>query len=1072
MNHFLFFLFLLSINIINSSQNLLLDFISKNLRNILLYKAGKNPTDLYLREWLNKIVIDLPNDILPPRALDYIKDLTIYNISLESLITSRKKKIDNKVGVNITLRNAGLNIKGHYTIFSQTPKNFTAQVSSLTVKLPFYLVKNESGLITEVDTTGFTIDIDDAQIELDLEISDAFKKLINEALKEVLKLIKENVIEKNLIEVLNTKLAEMFQMVNDIILNGVDPDKLNILIDESDRADVRNSPILGSVAYLLSNLTGVNGPLSLNNIVNIFTFDTGFIRLRNLYDKEIRFEFNITDKENTTLGNFELSLDDLNVSGLNTWRDFNALEPYDALQLLTYTNLDNLTINVSFSLRVKLDNNSKLVKEEAILYEKAQLRTNLQNNKLNAFLQFPFNDKRSFEYTNQECLNMDCVIDLVDSNGTGITALSLNETFTYILLEVKEGGELEEDLDDTIDKLTDLFISSFNDQIGLLINALLNSTVINLANKKLNEFLYSKNCPGVPDPDDSEIDVDMTTMAVVSALALFTLFIFFPYILGKACKKDKKENQINLLEEENEQRISLKDEKNIPNDARYCIERISIGWIKEFGRTDPNGASLFLDPRVPLFFRIFIPLAILFTIALFISSNSGTGASVFVVFQVGRRIQVPSLFDFGLVNSVHDMWVAGSWVLSLLVAVFSGIWPYLKLILMLISFFLPTSILSHKRREKILIILDATGKFSILDSYVMIMMLVAFHFHVEVPVTDQSQAEKGSIVDVFVYAAYGFVTLIVGTLISLLLSHIITHLQRNLDEHPDQNKGEKAESNKSIMSFAKVKCIGDVPFRIFISSMIFITLGLVIYGSLTNCFSFYFHGLAGYALDLLKIPPHREYSIIQLGIDVPKAYETPDDSTIIFTQVIYFLTVLVIPLAFLVNIIILWFIPMKRKAQKFFYSTAEILNAWSCIDVFVIAIIASLTEITQFTKFIVGDKCDKIDPIIQKYFSKTLDGHDTCFEVQTYLEEGCWLFFAAAISFFISSFVILKVCRNALNERLPEHVKEYLKMKKNDGRISNVSNINDFSSRESLVSENMSNNLISNKNNLEENDNL
>ena len=242
--------------------------------------------------------------------------------------------------------------------------------------------------------------------------------------------------------------------------------------------------------------------------------------------------------------------------------------------------------------------------------------------------------------------------------------------------------------------------------------------------------------------------------------------------------------------------------------------------------------------------------------------------------------------------------------------------------------------------------------------------------------------------------------------------------------------------------------------------------------SITNCFSFYFHGLAGYALNLLDYSDHREYSIIQLGLDVRKSYENPNAPEVIFTQVVYFLTTLAIPIAFLLNLILLWFIPMPRKAQKFLYSIAEILNAWSCIDVFVIAIIASIAQISQFAKFMVGDKCDSIDPIIQSYFSKTLNGHDTCFEVQTYLEEGCWLFFGAAISFFISSFVILKVCRNALNERLPDHVKEYLKMKKNqssdNGRISNISNINDFSSsRETLVNESLSSKKI-----LEENDDL
>jgi len=1064
MSRILLFLILI-VDMVYSSQNLPYSI----LKSLIQYKSSQNSKDLYLREWLNKLTIDLPNELIKNETSGYIENLTIYNISLENLITTRKKYIENKVGVELTLYKSALNIKGKYILREDNPKDFLAKISSLTVKLPFYLVKNESGLVTEVDTSGFTIDIENAHIELELDTSEMMRNLVVGILKAVLELIKTNVIEKNIIQTLNTKLSEMFQNVNDIILNGVYPEELNITMEESERADLRYSPIMGSIAYLLTNLTGINGKLSLNNLVNIFTYDTGIVRLKDLYEKEIHFEFNLTDENNTSSGNFEFTLDDLNISGLNTWKEFSALEPYDPLQLFTHTNLGNLTINVSFSLRVKLDNDSNLVNEEAILFEKAQLRTNLQNNKLNAMIQFPFNNKRSKEYTNQECLNLDCVIDLVDSNGTGITALSLNETFHYLTLEIKGGEDLEEDLSDAVEKLADLFISGFNNEIGLLINGLLNTSVINFANKKLNEFLYPKNCPGIPEPDDSQVDATITSISVISAGAAFLALMFCPYILGRACKKDNQTNQENLIEQENI--AEIKDVKNVPVDAKYCFDNIKIQWIKELGRIDPEGASLFLNPRVPIFFRIFIPMAILFSIALFISSNSGTGASVYIVFNLGRRIKAPSLFDFSLINSVHDMWLAGSEVLSTVVAVFSGVWPYLKLVLMLISFMLPTSILSHKRREKILLILDATGKFSILDSYVLIMMMVAFHFHVEVPLSDQSKAKEGSIVDIFCLAAYSFITLIIGTLISLFLSHVITHLHRHLDEHPDQNKGEKAENYKSIMSFAKNKCISDTPFRIFISSMIFITLGLVIIGSVTKCFSFYFHGLAGYALNLLDYPDHRDFSIIKLGLDVRDVYENPDAPEIIFTQFIYFFTILAIPIAFLVILIILWFVPMSRRAQKFLYSIAEILNAWSCIDVFVIALLASVLQIAQFAEFMVGDKCDSIDPIIHNYFSKTLDGHDSCFEVQTYLLEGSWLFFAAAITFFIASFVILKVCRNALNERLPDHVKEYLKMKKNknnDDRISNISNINDFSSsKEALVDDSFGGKKI-----LEENDNI
>ena len=481
----IFFLIFITLTISSNSQNFT-DFILKNF----LFRYERNPEDLNLRDWLNKLVIDLPNDLIKNETKGYIENLTIYNISLESLITTRKKIIDNKIGVEITLRNAGINIKGKYIFLSPEVKNFLAEISSLTVKLPFYLVKNESGLITEVDTTGFTIDLDKAEIYLDLETSDVIRNIVVGILKGVLALIKTNVIEKNLIKTMNEKLGEVFQKINELITSKIEPDKLNILIDKSDLADVRKSPILGSAAYLLTNLTGAHGPLNLNLLVDLFTNDTGLIQLKKFYNKDIHFEFNLTDKSNNSLGNFEISLDDLNISGLNSWKDFDALQPYDPLQLFTYTNLENLTINISFSLRLKLDNTSKFVENETILYEKARIRTSLQNNELRAYLQIPFNNTRSFQYTHKECLDMDCIIDLIDSNGTGINALSLNETFKYILLEVKEDGDLEDDLDDTISKITDLFITGFNKQIDILINVLLNTTLINLANQKLNEFLY------------------------------------------------------------------------------------------------------------------------------------------------------------------------------------------------------------------------------------------------------------------------------------------------------------------------------------------------------------------------------------------------------------------------------------------------------------------------------------------------------------------------------------------------------------------------------------------------------
>ena len=218
MNRILLFL-ILALNTLSSVHT----FPKSFLDNIFQYKSSPNPEDLYLKEWLNKLVIDLPNDLIKNETKGYIEDLTIYNISLENLITTRPKKVDDKFGLVLTIRNAALNIKGKYIFISDNPKNFLAKISSLTVKLPFYLIKNESGLVTQVDTSGFSIDIDNAQIELDLDVNELLRNIVVEILKTVLKLIKKDVIEKNFIEVLNIKLTELFGYVNDIIVNGVNP---------------------------------------------------------------------------------------------------------------------------------------------------------------------------------------------------------------------------------------------------------------------------------------------------------------------------------------------------------------------------------------------------------------------------------------------------------------------------------------------------------------------------------------------------------------------------------------------------------------------------------------------------------------------------------------------------------------------------------------------------------------------------------------------------------------------------------------------------------------------------------
>lgn len=58
--------------------------------------------------------------------------------------------------------------------------------------------------------------------------------------------------------------------------------------------------------------------------------------------------------------------------------------------------------------------------------------------------------------------------------------------------------------------------------------------------------------------------------------------------------------------------------------------------------------------------------------------------------------------------------------LALLIAFFSGAWPYIKLLAMVTCWFAPSAVMKQLTRGKILQWLDILGKWSLIDAYVMV----------------------------------------------------------------------------------------------------------------------------------------------------------------------------------------------------------------------------------------------------------------------------------------------------------------------------------------------------------------
>ena len=147
---------------------------------------------------------------------------------------------------------------------------------------------------------------------------------------------------------------------------------------------------------------------------------------------------------------------------------------------------------------------------------------------------------------------------------------------------------------------------------------------------------------------------------------------------------------------------------------------------------------------------------------------------------------------------MKDMWTAKTYALSILLAFFSGAWPYIKLVSMFLAFVLPKKTFSFVLRDGVLRWLDILGKWSLLDTFFMVMMMVAFQFDLRVA--------RDVEINVYVRAEWGFYAFLLATMLSLILGHVVLYLHRqvaDLENHVPPTKdihGGNSDEGEAVMN--------------------------------------------------------------------------------------------------------------------------------------------------------------------------------------------------------------------------------------------------------------------------------
>jgi Paraquat-inducible protein A len=442
--------------------------------------------------------------------------------------------------------------------------------------------------------------------------------------------------------------------------------------------------------------------------------------------------------------------------------------------------------------------------------------------------------------------------------------------------------------------------------------------------------------------------------------------------------------------------------------------------VDEKSDIETNGETLFQSTVLSSFSRHTVPIFIIATIILLMSSNISSGATVDMYLDLGERsLALPALFTFSLLNTARDMWEARIYPLFFLVVILSGCWPYTKLLLMLGSWLTPPNYLRPSTRGRILLAMDSLGKFALVDTYLFVLMMVAFRYHLDL--------SDSISMDIFVSPETGFYTFLAATCFSLLIGHFLVHSHR-LSELRHLKPRRIPRIRESVLGHNFKVCDsnsdgGDAQqvqlsrgFRAVLVMAAILATVLLSVGITTKCFKFVIGGIAG---DLLGDDRTTFYSLLSLGGSMRSSVKDPSIAVLLL-EITYFFYAVAMPFACLGILLMLALVPMTLKTQQFLLVCAEIANAWSAVEVFVISIIASLLEISEFASFIVGHRCDLIKKIIQDYFSSALtDLTDaTCFTVRASVEPSALVLVLGALinSWLVS--VLLRLIHCSTDERI------------------------------------------------------
>ncbi|GBG28876.1 Hypothetical Protein FCC1311_050972 [Hondaea fermentalgiana] len=322
--------------------------------------------------------------------------------------------------------------------------------------------------------------------------------------------------------------------------------------------------------------------------------------------------------------------------------------------------------------------------------------------------------------------------------------------------------------------------------------------------------------------------------------------------------------------------------------------------------------------------------------------------------------QLYVVYEISFIKSIKDAWDSGAYGVAILLTLLSGVWPYAKNLIMLVAWFVP---MTTARRSTVLKVLTRLAKWSLLDVFVVVIMLAGFRIDLQGDVIGRIYVVAESRLAIYTFCLAAIWDLVQGEWMRTM------HLAM-AESEPDCDPVSSVEGSCLLTSAtfgaSATTCGSCARVTHFLLSLV--QLALLICGCFLPCATFALYGNA-FGLFFNNEPgEYAEYSAFEIGtaIVAPERIDSVHSvGGTFFLAIIFLLCSIFVPAIVFSGMAKALHLqpcgPFAPRASllKALASFCDIVGGFAALDVFLLSVVVTMLEWDRFVNSAMSTLTDK-----------------------------------------------------------------------------------------------------------------